>query len=132
MSEQPEYDLIGILSALQHLSRLLTSDPLTVGEVRQALANLALPGVVEAEPGSQSPAFVRLPLSPRTALTLAALEETFAPARQLPGLHRGAPDEYLISLGASDTPYTCTLLVEKQPETDFIAAVTLRRDLRLD
>jgi hypothetical protein len=87
--------------------------------------------VVEAEPGSEAPAFVRLRMPPGARLTLEALQEAFGPSRQLPGMGRGAPAEYIIYVDLEGAPYACALVIEKEQEKPEVEAVTVRRDVRL-
>ena len=131
MSDQPAPPPIHMLNVLQDLCLLLSRDPLTVAEVKHSLASLPLHATVEREPGSTAPAFVRFALPDSVRLTLDDLQSTFGPARQLPGLHRGAPLEYLISVDRLGAPYTCALLIEAYADAPFVEAVTVRRDIRL-
>lgn len=131
MSDKPAPTPINLLGTLQDLCRQLSRDPLTVADVKQSLASLPLKAVVERAPGSTAPGFVRIALPTNAHLTLEELESVFGPANELPGLHRCAPLEYLITVDTPGAPYTCALLIEKRDEAPFVEAVTVRRDIRL-
>jgi len=123
---------INIVSILTAICRLLSHDPLTVDDVRPELANLPLAATIEPEPGTVSPAFVRLVLPASSQLSLDILQEAFGPHSELPRLHRQAGFEFIFYVDWAEYPYTCALIAETSMDQAVIQAVTVRRDIRLE
>ncbi len=124
-----EIDTITILTAI---CRLLSRDPLTVDDVRTELADLPLAATIEPEPGTVTPAFVRLVLPASSQMSLDILQETFGPHSELPRLHRQAGAEFIFYVAWAEYPYTCALIAETSLDQAAIQAVTVRRDIRLE
>lgn len=129
MDNEDEVDVISILT---ELCQLLSSDPLTVEEVRLEVAELSLATTVEPEPGSDSPAYVRLGLGESSQLTLDDLPEAFGPYNKLPRMHRRGSDKYIFYVDLAGYPYTCALIAETLLDMQEVRAVTVRRDIRLE
>ena len=127
-----ELHAIDIVSILEEICQLLSRDPLKLDDVRPVLAELPLAAAVEPEPGTDTPAFVRLTLPDSTELTLDILQETFGSYSEIPRLHRQAPAEFIFYPDSNDAPYTCALIAEAVSEQEPVQAVTIRRDIRLE
>lgn len=123
---------VDIIPALTALCRLLSSAPVTMGDVQQELAELGVEATVQAKPGTDAPAFVHVTLPEASGVTLDALCDEFGPYRALPRTQRNAPIEYLFRVDWPDYPYTCALVAEKRPDRSAVEAVAVRRDVRLD
>ena len=125
-------DEIDVVSILTDLCQLLSTDPLTVDDVRLEAAELPLATTVEPEPGSDSPAYVRLVLGESSLMTLDDLQEAFGPHNKLPRMHRRGSDKYIFYVDLADYPYTCALIAETLLDQEGVRAVTVRRDIRLE
>ena len=123
---------INIVSILTAICRLLSRAPLTVDDVRPELADLPLAVTIEPEPGTETPAFVRLVLPATSQLSLDILQEVFGPHSELPRLHPQAGAEFIFYVDWAEYPYTCALIAETSLEKAAIQAVTVRRDIRLE
>jgi hypothetical protein len=132
MSDHPTSPSNSFLATLQELCSLLSRDPLTVSEVKDRLAVMSLTASVLPEPDSQVPAFVRVALPGGVRLTLKAIEAAFGTSQRIPTTYRGAPPQYVIQVDLPGAPYTCTLIISKQDGHRYVAAVTVRRDIRLE
>ncbi len=121
-----------IVSILTAICRLLSRDPLTLDDVRPELADLPLVATIEPEPGTVTPAFVRLVLPASSQLSLDILQEAFGPPSELPRLHRQAGAEFIFYVDWAEYPYTCALIAETSLDQAAIQAVTVRRDIRLE
>ena len=124
--------VIDLVAILESVCRLLSQDPLNLDDVRPELADLPLRAIVEPEPGTDTPAFVRLPLPDSSQLTLDTLREVFGSYSELPRLHRQAPSEFIFYPDWDGSPYTCAIIAETMSEQDPVQAATIRRDRRLD
>ena len=122
---------INIVSILTAICRLLSRDPLTVEDVQSELADLPLAATIEPEPGTVTPAFVRVVLPASSQLSLDILQEAFGPHSELPRLHRKAGAEYIFYVDYPEYPYTCALIAETSLDQAAIQAVSVRRDIRL-
>ena len=132
VNDKLEPDRVDTIAVLKDLCQVMSSAPLIMADLRAHLDKLPLPASAQAEPGTDAPAFVRLTLPESSPLTLRALKKEFGTSKQLPRLHRNAPDEYIIRVDLAGTPYTCALIAEKKPGETAVQAVTVRRDIRLE
>ena len=124
-----EKDIVSIVTGL---CQLLSRDPLTMEDVRPEVSELPLTATVEPEPGSDTPAYVRLLLPESSQLTLETLQESFGPYKKLPRMHRRTGDKFIFYVDWDEYPYTCALIAETSLEQAAILAVTVRRDIRLE
>jgi hypothetical protein len=131
MSDNPGSNTGELMNLLKELCETMSGDPVTVREVKERLERTPFRAAVEAEPGSQAPAFARVETPASTGLTLEGLQKAFGPAKRLPGMGRGVPAEYLITVDLPGYPYTCALVIEKEQDKPVVEAVTVRRDIRL-
>lgn len=125
------YD-IDMVSVLTALCRLLSQDPLTLDDVRADVGKLPIAAVVEPEPGTTAPAFVRMPLPEPIALDLDSLEKTFGSSKKVPRMHRRTGDKYIFYIDWTEYPYTCAIIAEMSRDKEVVRIVTVRRDIRLE
>jgi hypothetical protein len=132
MAAVDKVDDVDVVSILTDLCQLLSSDPLTVDDVRLEVAELPLVTTVEPEPGTESPAYVRLVLGESNQMTLDDLQEAFGPHKKLPRMHRRGSDKYIFYVDLAEYPYTCALIAETQMDQKEVQVVIVRRDIRLE
>lgn len=124
-----ENDLVSILS---DICRLLSRDPLTMDEATSEVVDLPLIATVEPEPGTDTPAYIRLTLREPGRLTLDVLQKAFGDAKKLPRMHRRAGDKFIFIVDWTEYPYTCALIAETPMDEVTVNSVVIRRDMRLE
>ena len=119
------------LKHIKAVCHLLSSDPLTLDELRAKLSEMGLDARAEAAPGSNAPGLVRMPLPSGVQLTLDDLAVEFGAYKGVPAMHRHRPLKYVFMVDDPELPYVCGLVAEKPRGEDHVSTVTLRRDIRL-
>jgi hypothetical protein len=103
-----------------------------MADVRPVVSELPLTATVEPEPGTDTPAYIRLLLPESSQLTLETLQESFGPYKKLPRMHRRTGDKFIFYVDWPEYPYTCALIAETSLDQEWVQAVTVRRDIRLE
>ena len=132
MAVADKVDEMDVVSIVTDLCQLLSRDPLTMEDVRPEVSELPLTATVEPEPGSDTPAYVRLLLPESSQLSLETLQESFGPYKKLPRMHRRTGDKFIFYVDWAEYPYTCALIAETQLDQEGVQAITVRRDIRLE
>ena len=123
---------INIVTILTGLCQLLSQESLTLEEIRSELALFPLEASVAAEPGTETPAYVRLVLPDSSQPELDSFQKAFGTFNKVPRMHRQAGDKYIQTIDSPGKPYTCALIAETEMDQHRVRAVVVRRDIRLE